>query len=324
MSRNGSGVYSLPAGSTVVDGDTAFAADLNTPLQDIAADLNIARPIVAGGTGATSAAAALINLGLTATAAEINVMDGITATTAELNVLDGIPGTLTATEIGYLDGVTSAIQTQLNAKQATITTLPLANGGTGAALMDPNADRILFWDDSAGAIGFLRPNTGLTVSGTDLDVSVTSGATLFQTITPTAVASLETNTFNANKSYIFDFQGISHSSGANRALNVEFFGDTAGAYSTAVRCSASITVALFGYGSGQLWTPRNSKKTHSFSTIMGDSATAPTSDLVLNNASGAYERGLVNYATAQTVSKIRLSWVSGNFAATGSIVIWEI
>jgi hypothetical protein len=40
----------------------------------------------------------------------------VTSSPAELNVLDGIPGTLTATEIGYVDGVTSAIQTQLDAR----------------------------------------------------------------------------------------------------------------------------------------------------------------------------------------------------------------
>jgi hypothetical protein len=40
----------------------------------------------------------------------------VTSSAAELNVLDGIPGTLTATELGYVDGVTSAIQTQLNAR----------------------------------------------------------------------------------------------------------------------------------------------------------------------------------------------------------------
>lgn len=128
MSRNGSGVYSLPGGSTVTNGDTSDASDLNVPLADIEADLNVARPVVAGGTGATSAAAALVNLGLTATAAEINVLDGITSTVAELNVLDGIPGTLTATELGYVDGVTSAIQTQLNAKQASGATLTSLEG----------------------------------------------------------------------------------------------------------------------------------------------------------------------------------------------------
>jgi len=49
----------------------------------------------------TSAATALTNLGVTSTAAELNLLDGVTATTAEIN---------------YVDGVTSNIQTQLDAK----------------------------------------------------------------------------------------------------------------------------------------------------------------------------------------------------------------
>lgn len=54
---------------------------------------------------------------ITASAAEINVLDGMTASTAELNILDG--ATLSTTELNYVDGVTSAIQTQLNGKAAT-------------------------------------------------------------------------------------------------------------------------------------------------------------------------------------------------------------
>ena len=42
---------------------------------------------------------------VTATAAELNVLDGVTATTAELNILDGV--TATAAEINALDGVTA-------------------------------------------------------------------------------------------------------------------------------------------------------------------------------------------------------------------------
>lgn len=61
-------------------------------------------PITKGGFGATTAEEALVNLGLTATAAELNIMDGVTATTAEIN---------------YVDGVTSNIQTQLNGKAPT-------------------------------------------------------------------------------------------------------------------------------------------------------------------------------------------------------------
>lgn len=47
-----------------------------------------------------------------------DTITGLTASGAELNILDG--ATLTTTELNYVDWVTSAIQTQLNAKQATL------------------------------------------------------------------------------------------------------------------------------------------------------------------------------------------------------------
>lgn len=47
----------------------------------------------------------------------------------------------------------------------------LADGGTGASLADPNADRIMFWDDSAGAVTWLAPSTGLAISNTDISLS---------------------------------------------------------------------------------------------------------------------------------------------------------
>ena len=53
---------------------------------------------------------------VSATAAQLNVMASVTASAAELNVLDGIPAGLTSTELGFSDGVTSAIQTQMNTK----------------------------------------------------------------------------------------------------------------------------------------------------------------------------------------------------------------
>ena len=56
----------------------------------------------------------LQSIGVTATAAELNIMDGITATTAELNIMDGV--TATTAELNYTDGVTSNIQTQINSK----------------------------------------------------------------------------------------------------------------------------------------------------------------------------------------------------------------
>lgn len=51
------------------------------------------------------------------------------------------------------------------------TDVALADGGTGASLTDPNADRIMFWDDSAGQMKWLAPGTGLTITGTTIDAA---------------------------------------------------------------------------------------------------------------------------------------------------------
>ena len=53
-------------------------------------------------------------------------------------------------------------------------TLPLARGGTGSGMIDPNADRIMFWDDSAGAVDWLTAGTGLTITGTTITASAGS------------------------------------------------------------------------------------------------------------------------------------------------------
>jgi hypothetical protein len=48
-------------------------------------------------------------------------------------------------------------------------TTPLSGGGTGTSLSDPNADRIMFWDDSAGHVDWLTPGTDLSITGTTLN-----------------------------------------------------------------------------------------------------------------------------------------------------------
>ena len=65
-----------------------------------------------------SATAAELNIldGVTATAAELNILDGVTSTAAELNLLDEL--SVPRPERNYVDGVTSNVQTQLDAKTA--------------------------------------------------------------------------------------------------------------------------------------------------------------------------------------------------------------
>ena len=58
-----------------------------------------------------------------------------------------------------------------------------------ADLADPNADRILFWDDSAGAYAYLTASTGLTITGTNITASG-SGLTEFTSASASGPASL--------------------------------------------------------------------------------------------------------------------------------------
>jgi len=125
----GSGAnVSVLAGTTKIiycDGAGSGAA-----VVDITGSLDLGSLIVAGITVTATGAELNIMDGVTSTTAEINKLDGFTGdvndlnyakdlratgvTTAEFDVLDGI--TATTAEINYVDGVTSNVQTQLNTK----------------------------------------------------------------------------------------------------------------------------------------------------------------------------------------------------------------
>ena len=50
-------------------------------------------------------------------------------------------------------------------------TLERANIRGLGDLADPGKDKILFWDESEGALGWLEARTNLTITGTDLDAA---------------------------------------------------------------------------------------------------------------------------------------------------------
>jgi hypothetical protein len=60
------------------------------------------------------------------------------------------------------------------------TDVALADGGTGASLTDPNADRIMFWDDSAGQVTWLTAGSGLTITDTTITAAGASDNKTFE------------------------------------------------------------------------------------------------------------------------------------------------
>ena len=80
--------------------------------------------------------------------------------------------------------------------------------GTLVGLGDPNADRIVFWDDSAGVFAFLDLGNSLTITGTTLntiqDIATTSSPT-FATPTVTGIT-IGANTLNTSEWAFLDGQ----------------------------------------------------------------------------------------------------------------------
>jgi hypothetical protein len=97
MPRDGSGVASKPAGTTASPNTTIESAKFNSVVDDIYADMNAARPLTAGGTGAATAISAADNLSTQGTAIA-------SAGTTDIGAATGrfvhITGTATITALG--------------------------------------------------------------------------------------------------------------------------------------------------------------------------------------------------------------------------------
>lgn len=134
---------------------------------------------------AISATAAELNImdGVTATTAELNIMDGVTATTAELNIMDGV--TATTAELNIMDGVT-ATTAELNLMDGVTSTtaeLNIVDGGTTATSTTvADADRVVLNDNG----------TMVQVAVTDLDTyfSGTTKTLTNKTLTSPVISSI--------------------------------------------------------------------------------------------------------------------------------------
>lgn len=196
--KNGSGA---PLASDLVQGEPAldltnkrlYSEDSGGTVIEIGTNpstLSIA------GTAVTATAAELNILdGVTSTAAELNILDGVTSTTAELNILDGV--TSTAGEINLLDGSTAG--TVVNSKAVIYgssgevkgTTFQTATNTSGNLLI---ANGTAFASTAVGDLSEIS-----TVAGDDVLLAVdTSGGGLKKVTRSTLVAGLATSSGISN------------------------------------------------------------------------------------------------------------------------------
>ena len=176
-----SGITATTAELNVLDGITASVAELN----------------VLDGITATAAELNVLD-GITASVAELNVLDGITSSTAELNILDGVLTSaselnildgagLTTIELNYLMGATSSIQTQLNAKQATVanvtdTEIGYLDGVTSSIQTQINNKQAVVANVSDVEIGYLDGVTSAIQTQLDAKLAASTASSTYQPI----------------------------------------------------------------------------------------------------------------------------------------------
>lgn len=130
-----------------------------------------------GGTGASTASDARTNLGFTGAVTSV-VSSDLTASRAVVSDASGkiTQSTVTSTEVGYLSGVTSAIQTQINAKanssSPTLGSVITITGGTSDWTVTASGTNLTF---AYGGVNKMR----LDSSG---NITVTGNVTAYGTL----------------------------------------------------------------------------------------------------------------------------------------------
>lgn len=184
------------------------------------------------------------------------------------NIIKGVAGVATATT-DLPTGITIGSQYIYRTNGTDVT---LGDGGTGASLVDPGADRIMFWDDSAGQVTWLTLGTNLSITGTTLDATVSGSGDVVgpASATDNAIARFDATTgkliqnstitisdlgnFNSATDYSFLSSGAITISPTNVLTLAGVAGTTLGGVSYTASAAQVISIlggSISGTGSGQ-------------------------------------------------------------------------
>lgn len=311
MPRNGSGVYSAPAGTTGTPNTIIDSAKYNAFVADLTNDLNLARPIVAGGTGATTKSGAQQALDL-----EPGV--DIQAYNAKLAALAAL--TLAADKLIYATGTDTLATSDLTAFARTLLAEVDAAGMRGELGLGGMAVK----DDVAigdiDATGTADGTTRLAGDGTwkrdkvrQVPVATTSGSAIDFTGIPTDVTEIDLTLLGVSLSGTDNFL-IQLLDGSGNPITTGYRSTTSNVYSGATTTGSTAGFIAVG---GQA-TNENDGVMRLRRVPGADTWTA---DHTLRNSStsGAFGFGMVN--AGGNITGIRLTRTGSNTFDAGSAYV---
>jgi hypothetical protein len=258
----------------------------------------------------------------------------LTSTAAELNILDG--AILSTAELNYVDGVTSAIQTQLNAKASLTGIETLTNKTLTAPIInDTNGNELLGFSTTAAATDYLIVKNGIGVGSPPHFYADGDSASIGIHIQPKGTGLL-TISDGADFNKGIRFRSVSSATGvttlidavstAGRVITLPDATDTLVARATtdtltnktAGVATSTSTAASIGY----LGVPQNSRAAD-YTTVIGDAGkhiyvTSTATITIDSNANVAYPIGTTIQFIAATGATVTIAITTDTMYLAGT------
>jgi hypothetical protein len=246
-----------------------------------------------------------------------------------------VPAAVSVTELGYIDGVTSAIQTQMDTKAATAATInPTIVDAKGDLIAATAADTVSRL--AVGANDTVLTADSTTATGLKWAAAAGGGMTLLSTTTLTGASTSVSITPTGYNKIFIQVTGVTNGSNGNLFMGINT-DTTAGNYvqafyateGTALYTGANVGIAgvnaIIPGQAGYLGTSANNIAQFEIVAPNGTTRKLVTASSAFFSGSSlnAASNSTCNYVTTSAISSVQMKTTVGSFTA-GTVLVYGV